>query len=125
LEQLLESAFKAHHLNMENFAWDFWRVLSGVFPAGFWWILENFRMIVDDFGISRVSQVRKSVGLVHSNYCWVFMVCNIYIYTYIDIQLVDGVVNHDKPPDMEDMEDIDFGIVSFCRCFMVRHILLN
>jgi len=35
LEQLLESAFKAHHLNMENFAWDFWRVLSGVFPAGF------------------------------------------------------------------------------------------
>ena len=40
-------------------------------------------MIVDDFGISRVSQVRKSVGLVHSNYCWVFMVCNIYIYIRI------------------------------------------
>ena len=35
LEQLLESAFKAHHLNMEKFAWDFWRVLSGAFPAGF------------------------------------------------------------------------------------------
>ena len=41
------------------------------------------------------------------------MVYNIYIYTYIDIQLVDGVISLDKPPDMEDMEDmedIDFGI---------------
>ena len=50
--------------------------------------------------------------MVYNVYIYIYVHTHIYIYiyTYIDIQLVDGIISLDKPPNMEDMEDIDFGI---------------